>query len=436
MRLLICKSFIEPAVFAVLQKVIRNGKRSILILYSGEDAGYLETCGCSPGQLGGIARRHTIIKYRRDMSPVLLLHNGDLINEPGLQQEIKYQVITNALIEMKYDAVNVGEGDLLLGIDQLLQSEISEMLISANLFRNGETVFKPYVVRSYALSGLKLNIGIVGVISQEFAPQIKESAPDLMIEAPSEALARVLEENKAQDVQLIILLAHCEVEEAKSLAKQFPSLDLVISGHGMEDGLDQPVVIGDTMILNPGTKGKRIGELELILDHSGKIVEKRHKLIPVRDTIERSTDILPLLHLYRMMLKDYDLLHEVEKRLVSENSFVGSETCQQCHSEQYKLWKNTGHAHAYKTLLDRDRHYDPECLRCHTVGYDYQSGFISAEETPLLKDVGCESCHGPASGHIQDKNAAYKVKFDCRSCHTEEHSPKFDYQKYWDKIAH
>jgi len=332
---------------------IRNEKGSILILYSGEDAGYLETCGCSEGQLGGIARRHTIIKERQNRSTVLLLHNGDLVTSSGLQQEIKYQVFTNALMEMEYDVVNVGEGELLLGIDLILQEVYSERLISANLFRNGETVFKPFIVRKYVLDGLKVDIGVVGVISQEFASQIKESVPELVIEAPSEALARVLEEIKAQDVQLIILLAHCGIEEAKSLAKQFPSLDIVISGHGMAEGLDQPVFMGNTMILNPGMKGKKVGELELLIDHSGKIVEKRHKLIPVRDTIERSTDILPLLHLYRMMLKDYDLLHEVEKRLTSENIFVGSETCQRSSQPNLEIED--------VALLPILQHQSPKC---------------------------------------------------------------------------
>lgn len=38
----------------------------LTVLYSGEDIGYLETCGCAPGQLGGIAKRDTVIKSLRD----------------------------------------------------------------------------------------------------------------------------------------------------------------------------------------------------------------------------------------------------------------------------------------------------------------------------------------------------------------------------------
>ena len=46
------------------------------------------------------------------------------------------------------------------------------------------------------------------------------------------------------------------------------------------------------------------------------------------------------------------------------------------------------------------RNFDPECVVCHSVGFEYQSGFVDEKKTPLLKHVGCENCHGPGSGHV------------------------------------
>ncbi len=54
-----------------------------------------------------------------------------------------------------------------------------------------------------------------------------------------------------------------------------------------------------------------------------------------------------------------------------------------------------------------NRVHDPECLACHTVGWNpqevfrYHSGFISLEKTPQLTGQGCENCHGPGSNHTQ-----------------------------------
>ena len=48
------------------------------------------------------------------------------------------------------------------------------------------------------------------------------------------------------------------------------------------------------------------------------------------------------------------------------------------------------------------RQYDGECVVCHTVGFGYKTGFANEKDTPKLKDVGCESCHGPGSLHAKN----------------------------------
>ena len=82
---------------------------------------------------------------------------------------------------------------------------------------------------------------------------------------------------------------------------------------------------------------------------------------------------------------------------------MSARRCADCHATAAKIWEKTPHSHAYKTLVDAthpsNRQYDPECIVCHTIGFGYQSGFASAEKTPKLKNVGCESCHGPGSLH-------------------------------------
>jgi hypothetical protein len=36
------------------------------------------------------------------------------------------------------------------------------------------------------------------------------------------------------------------------------------------------------------------------------------------------------------------------------------------------------------------------------VGFAFRSGFANEKATPHLKDVGCESCHGPSQLHAVD----------------------------------
>ena len=117
--------------------------------------------------------------------------------------------------------------------------------------------------------------------------------------------------------------------------------------------------------------------------------------------------------------------------------YVGSESCvsETCHPTnhmyEYAIWKRQSpHSQAYATLEKVGSQYDPECIVCHVIGYDYDSGFVSAEKTPQLENVGCEYCHGPGSEHNKNpfenkmKTITDKISL-CLTCHKPEHSGDF-----------
>jgi len=119
--------------------------------------------------------------------------------------------------------------------------------------------------------------------------------------------------------------------------------------------------------------------------------------------------------------------------------------CGECHPSEQALWAETRHAHAYATLVDRERE-DPElsCALCHNVGPngneldDPMIGF-RGEPVPELRNVQCESCHGPGATHVTDvkqhPDAALGVDFDlgCGECHQDDHHPFVD---EWLESAH
>jgi len=415
----------------------------LTVLYSGEDIGYLETCGCAPGQLGGIAKRDTVIKSLRDkaQNKVLLLHNGDIINEPGLQQELKYQTAIAAMGEMGYDILNVGDGDFWLGIEQLrtMMESCSFPFVSANVLIHNGKYFQPYILKEMDLGGIVVKVGVIGCLSTAFEPVIKQIGLDLTISPPSTILSSQLHQLN-QKADLIIMLAHCDIAEAKDLAKEFPEINVIVSGHQSDEGLDEPITFGKTLIVNPGIKGRKLGELKLILDKNRKVIDYEHRLISLPEEIPDSPTISVLMSLYYKMLEDFDLLSKTEKveLPVSDGAYVGSKSCKACHEKAYATWQASKHAHAYDTLVRVKRNFNPECIGCHTIGYRYSTGFVSVHETPELKHVGCESCHGAGDTHSKNPQKGYgKVATsDCLGCHTKETSPKFEFEKYRAKIMH
>lgn len=110
--------------------------------------------------------------------------------------------------------------------------------------------------------------------------------------------------------------------------------------------------------------------------------------------------------------------------------YVGSSKCKICHMEEHKVWSKRGHATAFEDLLPEERKKE-DCVRCHVTGYGEESGFKSAKKTPELKNVGCESCHGPGSAHLKEapkhlgQKGGWDTKIDaipvgkCIKCHNE-----------------
>lgn len=92
--------------------------------------------------------------------------------------------------------------------------------------------------------------------------------------------------------------------------------------------------------------------------------------------------------------------------------YVGSETCKKCHEFAYQVWQNSKHARAFQTLVNAKRpslrQFDGECVICHVTGFEYLTGYRNDQATPQLKDVGCESCHGPGSIHADKKNPLWR----------------------------
>lgn len=113
--------------------------------------------------------------------------------------------------------------------------------------------------------------------------------------------------------------------------------------------------------------------------------------------------------------------------------YVGSDSCQGCHQEAYTWWKSTKHGHAYKTLQDVHKEFSLACASCHLTGYN-QPGGSTITHNERLKDVGCESCHGPSSQHVAEpakgqlaRNTPENV---CAGCHNHEHSARFAYEAF------
>lgn len=117
--------------------------------------------------------------------------------------------------------------------------------------------------------------------------------------------------------------------------------------------------------------------------------------------------------------------------------YVGSDSCRGCHAEEYErfvAYAKKAHSYQHIKILKKGltEAEFTQCLECHTTGYGKPGGFRSEEETPNLREAGCEVCHGPGSLHAmsgdpQDIRGALTVK-ECERCHNADRVTAFRYK--------
>ena len=414
---------------------------NLTLLISGEELGYLEPCGCAEGQLGGFPRRDSMIQQLGAKGKTLLpVANGDLIDDASRQSELKAEIGFAALKEMGYVAYNVGERDLLLGVDQLkhLQSTSEIPFLSANLFHGENRVFQPFVFHTVNLHGNQIQVAIIGILSQSFEIQVENAGVDLRLEDPIAVLTDLVG-SLEETTDLIVLLAHADFTESKALASAFPQIDVIVSGHEVEELHEDPVFVENTVLLNTGTKGKAVGQLDIRWYTDRSVPDYEFQALSLSERLPDSPRMVELLKLYQQMLLAENLSVDIEREPPATGGmYVGSASCKGCHPEAYTIWQQSKHAHAYQTLVSHGHAADPECLTCHTVGFGFQTGFVNIETTPNLPDVGCETCHGVGGNHVKNPQKGYGqvTKANCLTCHTTQNSPKFNYDIYLPKIQH
>ena len=404
--------------------------------------------------------------------PVTPLDLGGAMQNARPQSQFKMETLLSALREMKYGGIAVGPEELRIGAGWLLSQDSTPAeagkpddglhFLAANVTLFG-TADLATPVRHRILTAGGLKIGVTAVFGNSFKDKLGTVDPsEIQIADPAAALLTAINALQAQKPDLLVLVSHATLLESQDLAKKFPALNVVFSTGPSEEPLaDNPQQIGDTLLVTVGHKGKYVG----LLGYYPDAAKQKYRFNMVRlggDRFKDDPQMIKQMQLYQDRLKDENLV-ETEPALkhFSSAKFVGAEKCGECHTKAFAKWKETGHASAFESLkhgrLGISRIADPECIACHTVGWNardvmrYESGYSHFEKTAHLKNVQCESCHGPGSKHIELIDADQKVeasklvrvtldeakrKYLCQNCHDNDNSPKFEIETYWPKVAH
>jgi hypothetical protein len=402
-----------------------HADNAIVLFLTGNELGWLKPCGCSGGQLGGLNRRAAILESVT-RSQRLIIETGNLIPEISEQMLIKFDIFMQAFQILGYDLVNLTAQDLEV-IQQLgLLEELKGQISLTTSQRLSGVDLPDTFLRTFSISGRGIEIQVKTMEREGFdADSVESLFGDAQLENP----VKILIINGADEVFV------------KSLAGRSIPVDCIVCPIDMEEpevlsGPDSPC-----LLISVGKKGRYVGKLVLTFDARREHPKLSFSKQAVSEDLPYNDEMVRLYATYQDIVKASNLLATFRRvPLDSGLTYVGSGECEACHEEAYGIWKGKQHAHAYATLERVGSQYDPECVLCHVVGLEYESGFVSEEETDSLKDVGCEVCHGPGSEHVKTYGEAKTVepRKRCLDCHTPEHSAGYGghEQEFLEKIRH
>jgi len=446
-------------------------KPRLLLFFTGFLDGYVEPCGCAgiDNMKGGLSRRHTALQQlERKGWDVLPIDAGNLNRGFGAQEELKFNfVIDEAYRLMRYRAVGVGNRELLFPTDTLFLYTIDlpgspKRYTSANV---SLLEFTPELMQPYrVLEKAGMKIGVVSVIGDSLLRNIQNE--DVVTANSAEKLRELLPRLGTYNLDRKVLIIHGSNSEIDQLITQFAArFDFILPSNTPAEPPLRPRTIGSTMIIEVGEKGRYAVAIGLFDSPTTPI---RYERVPFDARFDNSPMVLELMKMYQDQLRQAGLVGLgirpiPNARLEVQGEYMGTQSCADCHDTAVRVWRQTGHARAWHSLTHTavpPRNYDPECIACHVVGWNatellpYRGGFLSVRETPRLTDVGCEACHGPGEHHSRAElgtNTALQerlrqamrlpveggaARMHCITCHDGNNSPNFDFDIYWQKIAH
>ena len=449
-------------------------KPSVALFVTGQQHGYIEPCGCSglTNQKGGLVRRYTcqqqLLKQGWDL---VALDVGNQVRRFGRQPEIMFQITAEGLEKMHYRAIGFGPDDLRLSAGELIAITADEGSTGTPFVcANAAIIDRGLTPRFHVIEAGGKKIGVTAVLG---ADELTKVTSDEILEQPPEsALREVWAELAKQNCDLHVLLAHTSLEESARLAQAVPHFQVVVTAGGAgEPTFEAEKIAGtESLMVQVGTKGMYVGVVGVFADPNQPF---RYQRVPLDDRFPDAPEMLQLLASYQDQLKAAGLEGLGVKPIPypTDRQFVGSDACEECHDGDYAIWEKTGHGHALDSLVhpgersEVPRHFDPECISCHVVGWNsqkhfpYVSGYLGLDETPLMHNVGCESCHGPGSAHVTAENgddkpsqeqidqyrAEVRLRLEdaekkCQECHDYDNSPDFHaegaFETYWKKVEH
>lgn len=255
---------------------------ALAILFIANMRGNLGLCDCNHPR-GGLARRVGYVegfKKKFPETPVIQVEAGNFWYTPSNERLVmlQNQQVAEAFSRWPLDVVNLGRYDAiyaqrLLAIEGLAERTAKlgmiNNVISANARFGAEVAPPPpYVIKEMSGPRIKgkraIKIGFVG-LAAPLKPQ--QGMRDATIRNMFET-ARQIVPRARKECDILVVVAHCELDPAMKLASENPEADIVIAGDA--EGLFKPRLVDKTLVVSASPGNIQQGDIRVYIEKNGK----------------------------------------------------------------------------------------------------------------------------------------------------------------------
>jgi len=463
------------------------GTPSVRIALVTDLKGYLEPCGCTSDPLGGIDRLAAQIRaLRKGPAPVVFLIAGDTFFDTATIEPVRVdQASRNAttlagiLDRLQVAAVLPGRSDraqpsetldavkaasdfpwlAMQGDVELLRVQAGDLRLAIVGVRPGadRSAVKPLVAQAEANHELTIalvdgsrrdanRIGAIDGVDLVIQGGLDEDAPVSPREAgrawllhasrQGQGLTVVDVYQKKKGEALVDRSDWSRTERARRLDAQLSDLGEKIARWEKSGDVDAADLDSQRDRFAALQKERQALDAPVTLNEGNALYAT---WIPLPNKAPKDPAVEALMRKHDKVVNDANRIAFANLKPPplgpDDIAYVGSAACSACHQPAYAWWSTHAHGHAYRTLQERKKEYNLDCVGCHVTGYERPGGSTVTHNLDLaLVNVGCESCHGPGAAHAKNPEE-FDILRDtpestCLQCHNTQHSDLFDYEGY------
>ena len=209
-----------------------------------------------------------IEEYRENYEHVLVLDAGDAIHGRPITDRLQGESTVETMNFIGYDVMTIGNHEFNFGYERLLElADMAEFdLIAANVEKDGELLFNPYVIREVG----NYTVGIFGLAtSATYSTTHPDNIRGIDFTDMAEATERYVDILRNDyGVDMVIGLGHIGLSASSDVVTQVAGVDLFVDGHS-HSLLREGEWHNDTLIVQANEYTKYLGKVEIGFETDG-----------------------------------------------------------------------------------------------------------------------------------------------------------------------